>query len=185
LLATVGLLAAVSACSSPRPPWADGKLVREERDPEAPEPTYGNLPQRLLAVHNRERAALGIAPLVWDSALAAAASTYGKQLARLGRLEHSPGTSRPGQGENLWMGTRNAYTIESMAGGWAAEKRIFRPGRFPNVSRSGQWSDVGHYTQMIWRGTRRVGCALERSRDWHFLVCRYAPAGNVVGQPVP
>jgi hypothetical protein len=69
-----------------------------------------------------------------------------------------------------------------MAGSWAEERRLFRPGIFPSVSSSGQWSDVGHYSQMIWHGTTAVGCAVERGGRWDFLVCRYAPAGNVVGQ---
>ena len=83
------------------------------------------------------------------------------------------------------MGTRDAYELEEMAQGWAAEKSLFRPGFFPNVSRSGQWSDVSHYTQMIWKGTTRIGCAVHKSRRWDFLVCRYSPPGNVVGQRVP
>jgi hypothetical protein len=73
-----------------------------------------------------------------------------------------------------------------MAGSWAAEKSLFRPGLFPGaVSRSGHWSDVGHYTQMIWKGTTRVGCAVHKSRKSDFLICRYSPPGNVVGQRVP
>lgn len=72
---------------------------------------------RILALHNRERRAVGAPPLGWDPALAAAAASYGPQLARLGRLQHSPPESRPGQGENLWMGTRGAYSIEEMIGG--------------------------------------------------------------------
>ena len=38
---------------------------------------------------------------------------------------------------------------------------------------------------MIWRGTTRLGCAIRSSARADFLVCRYAPADNVVGQPVP
>jgi hypothetical protein len=72
-----------------------------------------------------------------------------------------------------------------MAGSWAAEKRLFRPGTFPSVSASGHWSDVGHYTQMIWKGSSRVGCALHKAQRWDFLICRYSPPGNVVGQQVP
>lgn len=139
----------------------------------------------MLAVHNRERSRLGIAPLAWDAQLASAASGYARELERRGRLEHSAVESRPGQGENLWMGTHGAYALEAMAGGWAGERRIFRAGTFPNVSTSGKWQDVAHYTQMVWRGTSRVGCALEQGRNWDFLVCRYSPPGNVLGQRVP
>jgi hypothetical protein len=38
---------------------------------------------------------------------------------------------------------------------------------------------------MIWRGSTRVGCALRSSRNNDYLVCRYSPAGNVMGAPVP
>lgn len=174
----------LAACGS-RPEWADSRLVREERPAEARPQDLSRLEPRLLALHNRERSAVGAAPLAWDPALARSAAAYGPTLARLGRLAHSGQATRPGQGENLWMGTRGAYALEEMAGGWAGEKRLFRPGVFPKVSRSGNWSDVGHYTQMIWKGTSRVGCAVHTGRDWDFLVCRYSPPGNVVGQRVP
>ncbi|HEX8620838.1 MAG TPA: CAP domain-containing protein [Allosphingosinicella sp.] len=174
----------LSACGS-RPEWADGRMVREERPVREEDHDLSRLGPRLLAIHNRERAAAGAAPLVWDSRLAAAAAAYGPELARRGKLAHSPASSRFGQGENLWMGTRAAYELEEMAGSWAAEKSLFRPGFFPAVSRSGHWSDVGHYTQMIWKGTGRVGCAVHSSDKWDFLICRYSPPGNVVGERVP
>ncbi|MGZ8286036.1 MAG: CAP domain-containing protein [Allosphingosinicella sp.] len=181
-LAAILLLA---ACNSSRPPWADGRMVTEERRDGGDEQDLSRLETRLLAVHNRERAAMGARPLAWDSGLAAAAAAYGPSLERLGKLAHSAQATRPGQGENLWMGTRDAYELEEMAGGWAAERSLFRPGIFPIVSTSGNWSDVGHYTQMIWKGTSRVGCAVHKSRKWDFLICRYSPQGNVVGQRVP
>ena len=183
--AFAALLLLLSACNSSRPPWADGRMVTEER-PAGDEPQdLSRLEARLLAVHNRERRAVGARPLVWDPGLAAASAAYGPALERLGKLAHSPARERVGQGENLWMGTRDAYELEEMAEGWAAEKRLFRPGFFPAVSRSGNWSDVSHYTQMIWKSTSRVGCAVRKGRKWDFLVCRYSPHGNVVGQRVP
>lgn len=160
-------------------------MVREQRPAGAPPQNLANLQARLLAAHDRERAAAGTPPLRWDPRLAAAAAAYGPVLAALGKLVHSPPDTRPGQGENLWMGTRGAFSLEEMIGSWAGEKSLFRPGIFPAVSASGSWSDVGHYTQMIWPGTSALGCALYRSRQWDFLICRYAPPGNVVGQRVP
>lgn len=183
--AALAALLALAACNPERPPWADGRMVTEERPADGRAQDLSRLEARLLAVHDRERRATGAAPLAWDRGLAAAAAAYGPTLERLGKLAHSPRASRPGQGENLWMGTRGAYQIEEMAGGWAAEKRLFRAGFFPAVSVSGKWSDVGHYTQMIWKGTTRMGCALHKGRRWDFLICRYSPPGNVVGQRVP
>lgn len=140
---------------------------------------------RVLAAHNRYRAAAGVPPLRWDPRLAAAAAWYGPQLAALGRLQHSPRASRPGQRENLWRGMAGAYDIEAMIGSWGAERARFRPGIFPNVSTTGNWLDVSHYTQMIWPSTNAVGCALHRSRHWDYLICRYTPPGNIDGWRVP
>jgi hypothetical protein len=82
------------------------------------------------------------------------------------------------------MGSRGAYSVETMVGGWASEKRNFMAGIFPNNSRTGNWIDVAHYTQMIWPTTQRIGCALASNGRTDYLVCRYAPAGNIDGRCV-
>lgn len=140
---------------------------------------------RLLAAQNAARASAGVPPLVWDPALAASAATYGPVLEAIGRLQHSPKDTRPGQRENLWMGTRGAFSPEQMVSTWTAERRFFRPGIFPNVSTTRNWFDVAHYTTLIWPATTRVGCAIHRTPDWDFLICRYSPPGNIDGKPVP
>lgn len=140
---------------------------------------------QVLALHNRERAAFRVAPLSWDFGLAAAADVYANELARTGRWGHSPKAMRPGQGENLWMGTSGAYRIEDMVGGWTGERRWFRPGVFPAVSTTGNWIDVGHYTQIVASRTTRVGCAIRSGGQWTYLVCRYSPSGNVDGRALP
>jgi hypothetical protein len=141
-------------------------------------------PSRVLAAHNLERARAGLAPLAWDNDLGNVAAAYAQQLAFTGQFEHSNRQVRRSTGENLWMGSHGAFSVEAMVGGWASEKRWFRPGTFPNVSRTGSWEDVGHYTQMIWPSTRRVGCALASTQRVDYLVCRYSGAGNVDGRRV-
>lgn len=140
---------------------------------------------RIVAAHNAERAAAGMPPLAWDPALAAGAAAYAQQMAASGLFAHSDRSKRRGVGENLWMGTRGAFSIEAMVGGWAAEKRYFLPGVFPNNSRTGDWADVGHYTQMIWPATSHVGCAIASTARVDYLVCRYATAGNIDGRRLP
>lgn len=142
-------------------------------------------PARILAAHNAVRAAAGVPPLVWDNALGTAAAAYAQQLAFTGVFEHSDRSKRPGVGENLWYGTHGAYSIEAMVGAWASERRDFTPGIFPNVSRTGNWMDVSHYTQVIWPTTQRIGCALASTAATDYLVCHYAPKGNIDGKPVP
>jgi hypothetical protein len=132
---------------------------------------------RVLAAHNGERERLGVRALVWNERLADDAQAWAQTLARRGRMEHAHDT---GQGENLWVGTAGFYSYEQMVGGWLAEKADYRHGTFPKVSRNGR--AVGHYTQMVWRGTTQVGCGLASAGGQDFLVCRYSPPGNWVGQ---
>ena len=145
-------------------------------------PVFGQPTTGVLAVHNRERGLVGVPALVWDDALAREAAAYAAVLARLGRLEHSPPASRPGEGENLAMGTMGYYSAAGLAALWAGEKSNFVNGVFPAVSRTGNWLAVGHYSQMIWRATARVGCGTASGGGNLYLVCRYSPFGNVYGQ---
>jgi hypothetical protein len=149
------------------------------------EGTTGKLADRLLKVHNAERARVGAMPLVWDSTLAEHALSYGPVLARLGALVHSPRESRPGERENLAKAWHGTMQLEQLVGMWSDEQRLLAPGsmRFPGTSRTGRWEDIAHYTQMVWPTTTRVGCAIY-SADWDYLICRYSPPGNIDGKPI-
>ena len=82
------------------------------------------------------------------------------------------------------MGYAGYYGADVMVSGFVAERQYFRNGVFPQVSTTGSWRDVGHYTQVIWRDTQEVGCAVARGETNDFLVCRYWPAGNVYNRSV-
>lgn len=141
-----------------------------------------NWEARVLAAHNDERAHTGVPSLRWDPALAADARAWADELARTGEFRHAPERDYDPQGENIWGGTRSYYSAEAMVAAWIDEKRAFRPGRFPDNSITGRVEDVGHYTQLVWRDTRAVGCALARSAREDLLVCRYSQAGNYRGE---
>ncbi|WAT18373.1 CAP family protein [Aurantiacibacter sp. MUD11] len=133
----------------------------------------------LLEAHNDAREDVGVPPLAWSSRLAQEAHDWAQHLARQGRMVHAERSLRNGSGENLWMGHAGYYSAGTMVDGFIAERRHFRNGTFPQVSTTGDWRDVGHYTQVIWRDTRELGCAVARGETYDFLVCRYFPAGNV------
>lgn len=143
-----------------------------------------HLRDTMLDAHNAERRAMGVAALVWDAGLANDAARYAEEMARSGQFQHSARTTRSTpSGENLWMGPRRLYDYRSMMTAFLDERALFRADRpVPDISRSGRWQDVGHYSQIIWRGTRSVGCALAEGRDNDYLVCRYFPAGNIFGR---
>ena len=136
---------------------------------------------RLLAAHNAERSQAGTPPLRWADSLEAEARDWARVLIETNRFAHDPALH--GHGENLWTGWGGrSWTPEEMIGEWIAEKAHYRHDVFPNVSRTGKWSDVGHYTQLVWRDTTHVGCAVETRADRSVLACRYAPPGNIDGR---
>lgn len=158
--------------------------VVERRYAQAPAPRGAALLRdAMLAAHDAARTAVGVPPLRWDARLAADAQLYAAAMARTGRFEHAHQPQGPGrQGENLWTGTRGAYRYAEMVAAWADERRDFINRPTPGFSRTGRWQDVAHYTQMIWRDTTTVGCAVAAEVRDEYLVCRYSPAGNVMGR---
>lgn len=139
---------------------------------------------RLLEAHNTERGRAGLPRLSWSSRLAQDAHEWAEHLSRKGSLEHADNDRRRNMGENLWMGSAGYFSAEEMIGGFLSERTKFRPGTFPQVSRTGKWADVAHYTQIIWPRTTEVGCAVAKGAINDFLVCRYNPPGNTFGEKV-
>ena len=137
---------------------------------------------RMLDAHNRERKRLGLPRLKWNRALEREAKQWGHEIARRGRLEHADQKTRGTTGENLWMGGQGQWDAITGIDMMIDEKRYYRHGNFPEISSTGKWADVAHYTQIVWRDTKEVGCSVVNDRGWDVLVCRYWPAGNVWGQ---
>lgn len=163
---------AAPACAAP--------IVTGQDEPLRVAAPAQDVPARLLAAHNVERARVGTAPLLWDDDLAVEAGVWAWELINAGRWEHDP--AMHGHGENLWTGWGSRiWTPEEMVGEWTAEKRHYRRGVFPNVSRTGDWTAVGHYTQMVWSRTTHVGCAIASRGNRAVLACRYSPPGNIDG----
>ena len=140
------------------------------------------LRQAVLGSHNMARAKFGLPAMSWSDQLAAEALGYARYMASTGVFAHdqTPGR-RKTSGENLWHGQRGVFSYDVMVGGMIDEGRYFRPGVFPDNSRTGEWRDVGHFTQIVWPATTQVGCALASSATDDYLVCRYSPAGNKDG----
>jgi hypothetical protein len=149
--------------------------------------TYNNrmddrLAARMLDAHNHERQRLGLPKLKWNRALEREAQQWGRELASRGRLEHADRRTRNSTGENLWMGSQGQWDVLVGLDMMIDEKKHYRHGNFPEISSTGKWADVAHYTQIVWRNTQEVGCSVVNDRGWDVLVCRYWPAGNVWGQ---
>jgi Cysteine-rich secretory protein family len=148
-------------------------------------PASASFSEAILNAHNKYRIEVGIPPLVWSNELAGSAQAWANALSSNLSFAHDPGARSANQGENLWMGTTGAFSLAQMVDSWGQERRNFQDGTFPDVSTTGNWFDVGHYSQMVWRNTTSVGCAGAAGSDGNYrLVCRYSPPGNVVGEEV-
>jgi uncharacterized protein YkwD len=128
----------------------------------------------IVEAHNARRAAHCAPPLAWSTEVAAVAQRYADQLRAGGcNLNHSSGP----YGENLFGaspagGATTAAVVES----WYGEVAQY------NFARPGFGMDTGHFTQVVWRGTTRLGCGVARCADSEVWVCNYDGPGNVEGQ---
>ncbi|XP_073010872.1 pathogenesis-related protein PR-1-like [Typha latifolia] len=133
----------------------------------------GLKPAQYLRPHNAARAAVGLPPLVWDARLAGYANWYANQRRGDCRLVHSHGPF----GENLFWGSGTGWSPAQAVGAWVQERQRYN--YWTNSCRG----VCGHYTQIVWRNTKRLGCAMVNcySRRGTFVVCSYDPPGNYVG----
>jgi pathogenesis-related protein 1 len=133
------------------------------------------LSRDMLAAHNRVRASVGVPPLKWSEELAAVARQWAEQLLVTGKFAHRP---KPQYGENLFE-IRGAHaTPAQVVAEWAVEAREYDATQ--NKCRS--LAVCGHYTQVVWRGTKQVGCGVARRQGREVWVCNYDPPGNWVGE---
>ena len=142
----------------------------------APEPTKGvpsSLARQMLAAHNDVRVRLKVPPLQWSSRLAAYAQEWGNTLLARGKFYHRPDSP---YGENLFMIKNGRVEPAEVVSEWASESSSY------NYRSNKCHGTCGHYTQLVWRGTQRVGCAVARGGRNEIWICNYDPPGNIVGQ---
>ncbi len=154
-------------------PDADADVVTVTVSPVIPtnEPEWKSFPVFTSAVLNSTntyRTQHNASALSWNKTLADYASGYLHDVTC--DFKHSGGP----YGENLAMGYRNAT---DSVNAWGDERRKYDFGE-PGFS-----EETGHFTQLVWRATKGVGCGRRLCGDkgW-YLVCEYWPPGNVGGE---
>ena len=158
--------------------------------------TAADFAKDILAVHNRERPAVGVPPLVWSDKLATDAKIYAEHLATPGvttvvGLQHPSAewvAAHPTvpEGENLAAidssDAKIKISAEELQHGWVDEKRGYNA-KTNTCTPVPPRTSCGHYMQMVWNTTKEVGCATCISPHNIYLSCRYSPPGNIVGKP--
>jgi len=118
-------------------------------------------------------------PLMWDFQLEQYARWWASQRKADCKLEHSFPENDFKLGENIFWGSGSDWTPSDAVRVWADEEKYYTYAT--NSCVPGQM--CGHYTQIVWKSTRRIGCARVVCDDGDvFMTCNYDPVGNYVGE---
>jgi pathogenesis-related protein 1 len=143
--------------------------------------------KEILNAHNIARAAKCQAPLEWDAQAAVVANNYastcpsGHNSNRDSQYLAAGGTCKTSDwpycgtsvlGENIaWM---TSGSLTSLVDLWNEEEQQWVCNKLPSYQ-----TGCGHYTQVVWSGTKKVGCGRQYNcQGMTILVCDYFPPGN-------
>ncbi|KAG0075758.1 hypothetical protein BGZ90_009521 [Linnemannia elongata] len=119
--------------------------------------------QGILDHHNYYRSLHGAPALTWNWE----AANFGENWLQYCAFQHS----RDKFGENLAAGYSD---FPAAIKGWYDEVSKY------NFNTPGFASGTGHFTQVVWKGTKSVGCAKRACPRWTIYICNYDPPGNIV-----
>lgn len=123
-----------------------------------------------LGAHNKYRASHHAIPLTWNTSLAREAQAWAEYLAHEDRLKHA----NTDDGENIYMSFGDVKVTGNVAvDKWYQEVKEY------SFNRPGFQSNTGHFTQIVWRGSKEIGVGKAQGYDGKvFVVARYRPPGN-------
>lgn len=163
------------AATTAAPANSVSRLTSEERN-------------EFVQYHNRVRAEVGVGKVTWSEDCARVAQEWADKLALSGDFQHRNhvgGQWKTVYGENLAWGGGANYRSKNGIDFWYAEKKDYTPGTPAPAHLNGPM--IGHYTQMVWRKTERIGAGVAviqagRYKGGLVIVCNYDPPGNYGGE---
>lgn len=126
---------------------------------------------RVLEESNVYRCMHGVPALAWSDDIAMSAQTWANR-GTCDTLKHDPSWDG---GENIYWASPAPAPSDwyTAVDSWYSEIKKTHGGLVPSYD-----PDVGHYTQLVWKASRNLGCGTCKGT----IVCRYTPAGNVQGE---
>ncbi|QIQ02607.1 CAP family protein [Streptomyces liangshanensis] len=188
LVATAALVGVTAAATPPSRADRPAHTTRSPASaagsrPALPDTTDGAFLQQVVKAVNRYRARHGAPPVRLDGKLNAYAKSRARQVSSHERLHEGHRGLDRRYGENLyWTGSaeRNRLPGPTAVKAWYDEVASydFRAGGFSHAT--------GHFTQLVWRGSKRIGAARATGRggEWfeNYVVVTFSPPGNVEGR---
>ena len=101
------------------------------------------------------------------------AQQWAETLLARNQFEHRP---KAVYGENLFEISGARWPPARVVQEWAAESRHY------DYASNRCQGVCGHYTQIVWRDSKELGCGLAHDRKREIWVCDYDPPGNWVGR---
>ncbi len=165
----------------------NGKSFDFRQDGIVPEDTGSSIRREnavaALRFHNKVRKEVGSSPLQWSVELANYAQEWANYLAEKNncRIAHRStlGKADNVTGENIFWGTGKEYSVLDASRAWyeEIENYTYQP------IRANSDTKTGHYTQMVWKSSRKVGIGKAKcSNGSIIIVANYNPPGNVIGE---
>jgi pathogenesis-related protein 1 len=139
--------------------------------------------QAALDFHNKVRNDVGSPPLEWSTELSAYAQVWAEHLAKNNKckMQHRPhdGKWKQIHGENIFWGSNSNFNATNASETWYNEIKEYKhvPLTIPVIPA------VGHYTQMVWKNTTKVGIGQTSCPSGAIIIVgNYDPPGNFLGQ---
>ena len=128
-----------------------------------------------LNMHNHYRAQHGAEPLTVSQDLNKIAQDYANHIAKINQKVHSQNKYKGEQlGENIYWCTGTPIEGAAMTTTWYDEIKDY------NFNKPGFKNGTGHFTQVVWKGSKQVGFGYAQSSDGdYFGVANYFHAGNM------
>lgn len=127
-----------------------------------------------LNEHNFYRKIIGVKDLTWSNMLTSEA----QHLANLRAAKPYSADITTDYGINIYKSVSRP-TAEIAVSSWAKSQKYYHGEEMNNNN----IQIIGHYTQIIWNSTTKLGCALSQTQGkTYILICLYSPIGNKIGE---
>jgi uncharacterized protein YkwD len=166
-------------------PWSVASRAAVRAD----EMAVAEIRAAVLARHNVLRAKHGSPPMALSEALTETAQAWAEEIAQSGTFAHSPRDLRNDAGENIYA----SFTGEPLAPKTLADAAVmswYEEVKDYDYGTPVGSSATGHFTQVVWKGSTQLGVGAARGTrtengrevEFEYVVCQYAPSGNVRGR---